>query len=344
MFDLVGRIPGLDPATGTLALPLWAAQVAVGLFVILCLLAFGRKLVAGYRRLRALLVSLCQLVFGRTGLARITLVLIGAAVTWFVLDASSRRDLAVERRQLDARVLDLTARALVPGSALACLDAGAGDTVEASCENALFATPETVAAAVSYVSVQLTLLADLSNFARRADTSFNPTLTNLRHAVEIDRFGIVAHVLAFRDGCKADQCGAFALFNNASHVSANLAQRTYDFYVLRHAAGWPAVAKTPMASLSPPPTVAALPPPAAAPATGRPLPANYFLPSAASIPPINIMTAEPSAPAPETTSGAVPAAKPQPPQRKPAPAPAQKPVNLNAAAAARAAAPAPSAQ
>jgi len=77
---------------------------------------------------------------GRTGLARITLVVIGAALTWFVLDASSRRDLAVERRQLDARVLDLTARALVPGSALACLDASAGDTVEASCENALFAT------------------------------------------------------------------------------------------------------------------------------------------------------------------------------------------------------------
>jgi len=125
-----------------------------------------------------------------------------------------------------------------------------------------------------------------------------PTLTNLRHAVEIDRFGIVAHVLRFRDGCKADQCGAFALFNNASHVSANLAQRTYDFYVLRHAANWPAVAQTPVASLSPPPTVAALPPAAAAAATGRPLPANYFLPSAASIPPINIMTAEPSAPAP----------------------------------------------
>src|SRR5712671_5816268 len=99
MFDLVGRIPGLDPATGMLALPLWVAEAAAALFVILCLLAFGRKLAAGYRRLRALLVIFCQVVFGRTGLARITLLLIGAAVTWFILDTSSRRDLAAERRQ-----------------------------------------------------------------------------------------------------------------------------------------------------------------------------------------------------------------------------------------------------
>jgi len=114
MFDLVGRIPGLDPATGTLALPLWVAEAGAALLVILCLLAFGRKLVAGYRRLRALLVSLCQLVFGRTGLARITLVLIGAAVAlvlWRVDPVSAQ----ATKAEFDPRQIRAEAAAYKPG-------------------------------------------------------------------------------------------------------------------------------------------------------------------------------------------------------------------------------------
>ena len=54
---------------------------------------------------------------------------------------------------------DLATRALAPGSALACLDTIAGETVENACEKALFASPEATAAAVSYVAAQLSLLA-----------------------------------------------------------------------------------------------------------------------------------------------------------------------------------------
>ena len=64
---------------------------------------------------------------------------------------------------------ELTARAIMPGSALACLDAMAGEAVESSCEKALFATPEATAAAVSYVGAQLSLLAAGHAQAHRLD-------------------------------------------------------------------------------------------------------------------------------------------------------------------------------
>ena len=50
-----------------------------------------------------------------------------------------------------------------------------------------------------------------------------PALMQLRRNVEVDRFGIVAHVLSVRDGCTAARCDAFALLNDPSRVSANLA-------------------------------------------------------------------------------------------------------------------------
>ena len=172
MSAFFGRFPGLDPATGMLSLPLWAGGAAAALFVVLCLLAFSRA--------------------GREGaiggLARLALVLIGASVTLVFFDGSAKRDLAAERRALDARALDLLTRAALPGSALACLDAVAGDTVEASCEKALFVTPETTAAAVSYVSAQLALLDDFKDHTRRARTAEPVALINLRRAAESDRF------------------------------------------------------------------------------------------------------------------------------------------------------------
>jgi hypothetical protein len=131
-----------------------------------------------------------------------------------------------------------------------------------------------------------------------------------------------------RDGCTAKACGAFALLNDTSRISANLAERTYEAYVVRYSAEWPGAKETGAAAA------------AAAPARG----AGLFFPSAASIPPVNIMDAEPKAP--ETTS-TTPAAK-QTPTPRPARRPAQssgspqsagggqsnprQPVDLNAAA------------
>src|SRR5581483_5658802 len=198
---------------------------------------------------------------------------------------------------LDARASELSARALMPGSALSCLDALAGEAVEASCEKALFASPEATAAAVSYVAAQLALLADGMNYARHYDPSYETALTGLRNAAEADRFGIVAHVLTVRDGCTPDQCAAFALLRDASRVSANLGEHLYDAHIGRHTAAWPAAG----------PQVAGLTQPGAPVTPAGKAPANLFLPSAASIPAVSIMNAEPPVPAAQPTAAVEPA-------------------------------------
>ncbi len=321
MSDLIGRwIPGLDPLTGTLALPLWAAGALAALFVVFCVLAFSRS--------------------GRDGaigsVARIALVLVGAVVAWFFLEGTTKQDTAAERRALEVRSGALATRATMPGSPLACIDAMAGDAVESSCERTLFATPEAMAAAVSYAAAQVSLFADVSAFVNRGNSGMAPLLASLRRAIETDRYGLVAHVLATRDGCTADQCPALALMSDASRVTNNLSQSTYDLYVARYSAVWPAPAANA-------PPVAAIPGmPGAQPALagtstlvppGTPRP-DLFFPSSESIPPVNIMTAEPAA-QPESTGSTPPArTPPRRPQSAPQPKqaqPKQAPIDLNAA-------------
>src|SRR5437762_2620109 len=78
----------------------------------------------------------------------------------------------------------------------------------------------------------------------------------LRRAIEADRFGMVAQVLAERDGCTPDRCAALALLHDASRVSTNLAERPFEAFVKRFAASWPAAGGRPVAS-NPPPVAAA---------------------------------------------------------------------------------------
>ena len=58
-------------------------------------------------------------------------------------------------------------------------------------------------------------------------------------------------MLATRDGCTTEQCPALALMRERGRLNANLAQRTYDFYVTRHSSVWPAPAPGPTASATP---------------------------------------------------------------------------------------------
>jgi hypothetical protein len=248
-----------------LALPLWMVGALVALFVVTYSLAFNRPAAA----------SPVGLV------VRYATVLLAALLAWAVIDRSAVLDRTAERRALDARAGELTARAIVPGSALACLDAGTTDAMEQACEKALFATPASVAAAVSYVSAKLALLADGLDYARRVDGTYEAQLAGMRRAAETDRFGLVAHVLARRDGCTAETCPAFELLEDTSRVRANLKDMPLEAYLARHAANWPKEGTLSTASTSP-----------AAPTGTRTL--NF--PSAASIPPISIMTAEPSTP------------------------------------------------
>src|SRR5438128_2395948 len=82
------------------------------------------------------------------------------ALPWILLSFAGPRDTSLARRALEARANELTLRALEPGSTLACLDGVVNPTIEDACEKALFASPEKIAAAVSYVDARLALLAD----------------------------------------------------------------------------------------------------------------------------------------------------------------------------------------
>ena len=297
-------LPALDPVTGMLALPLWIIGAIAALFVVVCVLAFNRTAATG---------PVVMVI-------RYAVVLVAVLLAWAVIDRSAVRERTADRRALEARAFELTARAITPGSALACLDASTGEAVERACEKALFATPESVAAAVAYVGAKLSLLADGLDYAKRVDGSYAAQLVSLRRAAETDRFGLVAHVLATRDGCTAETCAAFKLLQDTSRVSANLKENALEGYVTRHAANWPKNGATFSTASTPP-----------AP-SGPTITNSYSFPSAASIPPVSIMTAEPPAPplaapaaAPPPT--AEPIVNPPSPPRKPpqASAPPKKP-------------------
>ena len=226
------------------------------------------------------------------------LLAVGLAGIFVVADALGRTDRAAERRALVARSDDLTARALGSGSALACLDAAAGDATETACEAAVFSSPQATAAAVAYIGARLDLLADA-----RAVPGLAARLAGSRRAIELDRYGIAAHVLSQRDGCTAAQCDGFALVADANMLKSNIRAQTFDQYVSRHAGAWAAPqpatppANAPAVSQAAPPVAlpGALPQTASAqpPAEARPVASKYDFPSAASIPPGSIMNTEP---------------------------------------------------
>ncbi len=246
---------------------------------------------------------------------QIALALMVALIAGWALDYFARRELAAERRTFEARAIELAARAFTPGSALACLEATAGEAVEEACERALFATPETTAAAVSYVVAQLDLLASARDLGRSGDTDLRRT--TLRRAIETDRFGIVAHVLALRGGCTPNRCSAFALLQDSSRVKTNLVQRPFEARMSYHSAAWPAAGNPPVSSVPVVPEAPAVPTAAAKPPSN-----NLYFPSSNSIPPVNIMTSEPAARPPNDTTGTSEAATPTA-QRKSRQVPAQ---------------------
>ena len=289
--------------------------------------------------LAALFVVLLVLVLRRAGPGTVRLVwpigvvAVTAVAAMFILERMAQNDRAAERRALEQRELNLTALALAPGSMFGCLDSAAGDAVESACEAAVFAEPQSVAAAVAYVTARLALLADGLDFARKTDPDFAERLFGVQRSIELDRFGIAAHVLASREGCTAERCAAFALLRDTSALKANLRVRAYNEYVARHAAAWnketPATEKQPpVASAAPEasPSVASLPAQAEKP--NAPVPSRFDFPSAASIPPVSIMNAEPPLPAAAAAANAAaPAADaaatvPMPPPRPQSQAPA----------------------
>jgi hypothetical protein len=260
-------LPGLDLSNGTFTLPLWAVGVALALLVALIVIAV----------VRTGLTELGNMVF------RIAVILIAVVFGWTYVSRSGDRDRMDERRALDHRAAELVGRAIVPGSAIACLEATNTETVEGSCERAVFASPETVAAATAYMAARLSLLADASEFTARRDQSYEAQIAGLRRTVAADRYGLSSQVLATRDGCTTDACDAFSLVYDDKKLRANMKDRLFDITVARYAANWPARGR-PLASGGP-----------------TSMAPGISFPAAQSLPPV--ISAEPGAPAPSAPSG-----------------------------------------
>jgi hypothetical protein len=253
---------------------------------------------------------------------------LGALAVLALLDRMAADDRADTRRALYARDAALDSAALAPGSALACLDGGVGEAAENACERVVFATPQSAGAAVAYVGARLNLLRDAAVLAQDGDDSAAKAFAGVRHALALDRYGVVAHVLATRDGCTAERCDAFALFENAAALKANLKAQVFDQYVSRYASAWTGPGSPRPASL---PTLPQIPTAAVAP-TGEQhhVSGQWDFPSAASIPPVSIMNPEPPRPKDATAQAAPTPAKaadtpPAPPRRPQAGAPSSPP-------------------
>jgi hypothetical protein len=268
---------GVDPELGSSALRVWlAAGSAMLLFAAGVVLLAQRQMVT----LNAV-VSTGVVIFGA---------MFAAWLWWISFGRPPTYDQDADRRALELRAAELSGVALAAGSPLACLDAMAGDTVLALCEKALFASPATVAADLSYVAARLTLLSDMVAYTERGGTGIDDALQPLRRALEADRYGFLAHVLAVRDHCTMQNCKALALLDDSSQVRANLSGEKLDHYLDQYQTVW-AQPQVPVAEAAPaePTTTAELVPPAQ-----RKVLVNIDFPSAASIPPISIMNPEPT--------------------------------------------------
>ena len=290
----------LDQLWRSQALPLWLTLAAAGFFGVIALITLLRA----------------EKSVANGALTVITLLAIGIAV------AATIRGFGPdgENASVETRSPQPTMAAL---PALSCVDDLAGEAVLTACEKALFGSPESTAAALSYAALQITRLTALGDVAT-ANKSMTSELYMVRRAVERDRYGLMAYALAVRDHCTPSDCAAFRSLTDQRQIVANMDARTYDGLVTRYAASWnaPPAAPAPVAALAP-----SMP-------TGKPTNAEF--PTAASTPAVSIMAPEPGTtptPAPRAASSSL-ASAPMPSPR-PATATAVAPATAPAPAAAK---------
>jgi hypothetical protein len=267
---------GVDSDIGNSALRLWIAAGSAALLVFVCALAFQWARSRGVARIGVVVIG----------------AVLGATLAWAFLDTASNRDLFAERQALETRAAQLGTQALAPGSALACLDALAGDSVEAACEKAIFASPAATASATSYTAARLALLADIVAYTKRGGSHVDNILLPLRRSLETDRYGFAAHTLAVLDGCTPENCKTLSLLHDPSRVRANLSAQALDRYLDHYVALWAQAPDTPVADAT-----SSAPPATNGPGTaGRKVMVDIDFPTAASIPPVSIMNPEPKNP------------------------------------------------
>ena len=289
-------VTSLDQLWRSPTFPMWLTLAASGFFGIIVLITLLRA----------------EKSVANGALTVITLLAIGIAATATIRGFGPGQGASAETRSSQSVSAGLPA--------LSCIDDLAGETVLTACEKVLFGSAESTAAALSYAASQITWLTAFGDVAA-ANASMTPELQMVRRAVERDRYGLMAYVLAARDHCTPSDCAAFRAVTDRNQIVANMNERTYEGLIVRYAPSWNMPAVTPA-------PVAALPP-------SMPLgkPTNAEFPTAASTPPISIMTPEPGQ---ATTPTAPRPASSSPPSSSPpltnAPLPSPRPTPALAAA------------
>jgi hypothetical protein len=283
MLGIVSEIAGKIESWAS---ALWIAVGSVSLLVVIISALFLRRSRTGRWPTveRAALIGIAAALTG--------------SLTWACFDGVAMRS---EHSTLDMRAQRLNAQAIAAGSPLACLDPLAGDAVEGACEKAVFSSPESVAAATSYVAAQFMLLADMAEYRNHGGADIDRALLPLRRALEADPFGFLAHVLVVRDGCTGDNCPALAMLHDPAHVRTNLIAQTLDHFVDHYREFWGKTPDTPVAAMTDAPAASSA---EGGPAGKHKVVVNIDFPSAASIPPISIMNPEPKGPATPHAAGA----------------------------------------
>jgi len=273
----------LDQMWRSPAFPMWLTVAAAGFFAVIVLITLLRA----------------EKSVANGALTVITLLAVGIALAATTRGFGSGVSGATE----DGRSSSVATASL---PALACIDDLAGEAVLTACERAVFGSPESTAAALSYAARQITRLTGFGDVVA-ANKTMTPELEALRRSVEHDRYGLIAQVLAVRNHCTPSDCTAFKSLTDRSRVSSNIEEHAYDVLVAHYSVVW----NSPAAIAVPP--IAALVPGAP---TGKPTNADF--PSAASTPPVSIMTPEPGAATASTSRSSTPPANAPAPSARPA--------------------------
>ncbi len=273
----------LDQIWRSAAFPMWLTLAAAGFFGLLMLITLVRA----------------EKSVANGALTVIALLAIGIAV------AATIRSGPANMRSTSGEVR--TASEPTPAlPSLSCLDDLAGDVVLGVCEKAVFASADSTAAAVSYVAAQISRLTSYGDAASAAKV-MTPELEALRRSIEHDRYGIVAQVLQVRDHCSPTECAVFRSLTDNHQIITNMDEHLYEGLVNRHAARWTAAPQVTASTAPGMGALAAYPPSMP---TGKPTTMDF--PSANSIPPVSIMSAEPPRREQSPATAAAPAARPAP--------------------------------
>lgn len=258
-----------DQATGMISLPIWVSAAVAAVLVVLAIMALVRS--GAFKTLFALLA--------------LGVVVYGSWMGWHAFERFGNTERVEQRRAFDQRVAELMGRATVPGSPLSCLEGTALEQVVTGCEKVLFESPENVASAVAFVTARISLLVDGLDIASHSQLNYDNALNVLRRGLEMDRFGVVAHVMSQQPNCLPQQCEMLILLRDANKIRVNLQDKPFEALVAKYSPQWsqPVRPESTRNSNMPPPPA--------------PLSSRFDLPSSASIPPVSIMNTEQSPPA-----------------------------------------------